>query len=115
MKKLLFAFMLGVFAIFSLPSCSGGSGSAAADKLADMKLTQDNKDEFIKTFETAVDDLTQALKDKDEAKANEIAEKLSKAMDQMDGDVLSDSEKMTLGLKVIALAEEAEKAGIKLE
>lgn len=106
--------MLGVFAIFALPSCSGG-GSAAADKLADMKLTQDNKDEFIKTFETAVDDLTQALKDKDEAKANDIAEKLSKAMDQMDGDVLSDSEKMTLGLKVIALAEEAEKAGIKLE
>ena len=108
--------MLGIIAIFALPSCSGG-GSSAADKLADMKLTQDNKDEFIKTYDAAIEDLTQAIKDKDQAKVNEIGEKISKALDQMKEaeDVLSDSEKMTLALKLLPLAEEAQKAGIELE
>ncbi len=115
MKKLLFAFMLGVFAIFALPSCSGGA-SEAADKIAGMELTKDNAAEWVETFNAAIDDCTQALKDKDEAKANAIAEKLSKAMDVAEkSDVLTEDQKMAIGLKVLGLAGAAQEAGIKLE
>ncbi len=116
MKKLLFAFMLGVFAIFALPSCSGGD-SAAADKLAGMELTKDNASEWIETFNAAVDDCIKACEAKDEAKANAIANEIAKAMDNMDkaGDALDDSQKMTVFLKAASMVEAAEKAGFKLE
>ena len=116
MKKMLFALMLGIFVISAMPSCTS-SGSEAASKLASMELTKDNKDEFVKTYETAINDLTQAIKDKDEAKVKAIGNDLSKAMEKLDaaGDVLSESEKMSLGLSLLGVAAEAQKSGIKLE
>ena len=109
--------MLGVFAIFALPSCSGDTGSAAADKLAGMELTKDNAAEWIEAFNATVDDCVKALEAKDEAKANAIAEKLSAAMDQVEKNegILDDNQKLALGLKVLSIAEAAEKAGIELK
>lgn len=136
MKKLFLAMMFGAMAMFTFPSCSDKQAATDDDdsatseevvesekkvapsvKLAEMELTADNKDEFVETFDAAVDELSEAIKAKDQDKVNKIGEKISKAMDHMKeaGDVLSDEEKMAMLMKLLPVAEEAQKAGINLD
>ena len=90
---------------------------AAIDKLAGMELTNENADEWVKTFNAAMDDMLKVIEAKDEAQAKAMGEKLSPIMDKLDasGDILNEEQAFAMMKKLAEVMEAAEKSGMKLE